>query len=54
MAGPGTKSVGPSGISISSGAICPAFAFEGLFMLSNSEASSTALIVISCAFSISP
>jgi len=40
IAGPGTKSVGPAGISISSGAICPAFAFEGLFFLTKSIASS--------------
>ena len=44
IAGPGTKSVGPAGISISEVASCPAFAFAGLLLFTNSDARSKASI----------
>ena len=40
MAGPGTKSVGPFFTSISIGAICPAFAYAGVFFFDNIPANS--------------
>ena len=40
IAGPGTKLVGPALTSISSGAICPAFAEEGVFSLDKIPANS--------------